>query len=147
MHSAGRQMTVLKLQYGDAVARCVYVGIKYTHFTMVCGYQILLPIFAQERRKAAEEDVMVGPVLPGGEGAHAVPGSYGGALRPGEGEAMAAYVQSGKRIPRRGEARFAAMCSMMRPSMLLCTHGSVLFGVFECHRMLSCLSRMRLLFV
>ncbi len=57
----------------------------------------------QERKKAAEEDVMVGPVLPGGEGAHAVPGSYGGALRPGEGEAMAAYVQSGKRIPRRGE--------------------------------------------
>lgn len=61
----------------------------------------------QERRKAAEEDVMVGPVLPAGEGAHAVPGSYGGALRPGEGEAMAAYVQSGKRIPRRGEASHA----------------------------------------
>ena len=29
--------------------------------------------------------------------------SYGGALLPGEGEAMAAYVESGKRIPRRGE--------------------------------------------
>ncbi|EIE21677.1 DUF926-domain-containing protein [Coccomyxa subellipsoidea C-169] len=51
---------------------------------------------------------MVGPVLPGGEGAHAVPGSYGGALRPGEGEAMAAYVQSGKRIPRRGEVGLTA---------------------------------------
>ena len=47
---------------------------------------------------------MVGPVAPDGD-AHAVPGSYGGALRPGEGEAMAAYVQSGKRIPRRGEVR------------------------------------------
>lgn len=57
----------------------------------------------QARRKAEEEDVLVGPVLPAGEGGHAVPGSYGGALRPGEGEAMAAYVQSGKRIPRRGE--------------------------------------------
>lgn len=45
----------------------------------------------------------MGPVLPGGEGGHAAPGNYGGALRPGEGEAMAAYVQSGKRIPRRGE--------------------------------------------
>ena len=45
----------------------------------------------------------MGPVLPDGEGGHAAPGSYGGALRPGEGEAMAAYVQSGKRIPRRGE--------------------------------------------
>ncbi|CAL8469334.1 g8875 [Coccomyxa elongata] len=62
----------------------------------------------EERRKAAEEDVMVGPVLPAGEGAHAVPGSYGGALRPGEGEAMAAYVQSGKRIPRRGEVGLTA---------------------------------------
>ncbi|KAK9908297.1 hypothetical protein WJX75_005676 [Coccomyxa subellipsoidea] len=62
----------------------------------------------EERRKAAEEDVMVGPVLPGGEGAHAVPSSYGGALRPGEGEAMAAYVQSGKRIPRRGEVGLTA---------------------------------------
>lgn len=32
-----------------------------------------------------------------------LPSSYGGALLPGEGEAMAAYVESGKRIPRRGE--------------------------------------------
>ena len=47
----------------------------------------------------------MGPVLLDGEGGHAAPGSYGGALRPGEGEAMAAYVQSGKRIPRRGEVR------------------------------------------
>ena len=29
--------------------------------------------------------------------------SFGGNLLPGEGEAMAAYVQEGKRIPRRGE--------------------------------------------
>lgn len=29
--------------------------------------------------------------------------SYGSALLPGEGSAMAAYVQQGKRIPRRGE--------------------------------------------
>lgn len=29
--------------------------------------------------------------------------SYGGALLPGEGEAIASYVQEGKRIPRRGE--------------------------------------------
>eukprot|EP00920_Eleutheroschizon_duboscqi_P039680 GHVT01095305.1.p1 GENE.GHVT01095305.1~~GHVT01095305.1.p1 ORF type:complete len:158 (+),score=38.63 GHVT01095305.1:455-928(+) len=28
---------------------------------------------------------------------------YGGALRPGEGEAIAQFVQAGKRIPRRGE--------------------------------------------
>ncbi|KAG5463810.1 MAG: ras-induced vulval development antagonist-domain-containing protein, partial [Olpidium bornovanus] len=31
------------------------------------------------------------------------PRSYGGALLPGEGGAMAAYVAEGKRIPRRGE--------------------------------------------
>ena len=49
--------------------------------------------------------MLVGPELSDGEGGHAIPGSYGGALRPGEGEAMAAYVQSGKRIPRRGEVR------------------------------------------
>ena len=59
----------------------------------------------QAKRKEDEENVLVGPVLPDGEGGHAIPGSYGGALRPGEGEAMAAYVQSGKRIPRRGEVR------------------------------------------
>lgn len=29
--------------------------------------------------------------------------NYGGALRPGEGDAIAQYVQSGERIPRRGE--------------------------------------------
>ena len=29
--------------------------------------------------------------------------SFGGALLPGEGEAMAKYVAEGKRIPRRGE--------------------------------------------
>ena len=59
----------------------------------------------QARLKEEEENLLVGPVLPDGEGGHAAPGSYGGALRPGEGEAMAAYVQSGKRIPRRGEVR------------------------------------------
>lgn len=46
----------------------------------------------------------VGPKLPGA----ATPGEertkdYGKALRPGEGSAMAAFVQEGKRIPRRGE--------------------------------------------
>ena len=47
--------------------------------------------------------VIVGPVLPGMEGAGGDRGDYGGAMRPGEGAAMAAFVQSGKRIPRRGE--------------------------------------------
>lgn len=34
--------------------------------------------------------------------------SYGGALLPGEGDAIAQYVQSGKRIPRRGEVGMSA---------------------------------------
>ncbi|KFK30876.1 hypothetical protein AALP_AA6G037400 [Arabis alpina] len=47
-----------------------------------------------------EEEDDVGPMpLPKAEG-HI---SYGGALRPGEGDAIAQYVQQGKRIPRRGE--------------------------------------------
>jgi len=35
-------------------------------------------------------------------------GSYGGALLPGEGDAMAEYVKSGLRIPRRGEVGISA---------------------------------------
>ena len=57
-----------------------------------------------EKRVAGEEDEadFVGPTplaRVGGDGAL----DYGGALRPGEGDAIASYVQAGKRIPRRGE--------------------------------------------
>lgn len=38
-----------------------------------------------------------------GEKAMGGSGNYGGALRPGEGAAIAAFVQQNKRIPRRGE--------------------------------------------
>lgn len=51
--------------------------------------------------------ILIGPALPGGD-AHAGGGNYGGALRPGEGAAIAAFVQSGKRIPRRGEVGLTA---------------------------------------
>ena len=63
-------------------------------------------------RAQAEEDALVGPTLPGaaGGGAGGLGGAaglggagFGGHLLPGEGAAMAAYVASGKRIPRRGE--------------------------------------------
>lgn len=60
-----------------------------------------------EAEKAArlaqeEEDKVVGPVplLSSEPGFKA---DYGTHLRPGEGSAMAAYLQDGKRIPRRGE--------------------------------------------
>ena len=56
-----------------------------------------------EKRNPIDEDAEeVGPVpmvrMEGG-----VDRSWGGALLPGEGDAIAQYVQSGKRIPRRGE--------------------------------------------
>lgn len=51
--------------------------------------------------------VLIGPALPGGD-VQGDRGNYGGALRPGEGAAIAAFVQSGKRIPRRGEVGLTA---------------------------------------
>ncbi|KAK4369585.1 hypothetical protein RND71_013377 [Anisodus tanguticus] len=60
-----------------------------------------------EARKKSnfEDEPPVGPMpLPRAEG-HI---SYGGALRPGEGDAIAQYVQQGKRIPRRGEVGLSA---------------------------------------
>ncbi|KAJ4956579.1 hypothetical protein NE237_013362 [Protea cynaroides] len=52
-----------------------------------------------------DNEPLVGPVpLPRADG-HI---SYGGALRPGEGDAIAQYVQQGKRIPRRGEVGLTA---------------------------------------
>ncbi|KAJ1572499.1 hypothetical protein NDA11_001565 [Ustilago hordei] len=53
---------------------------------------------------SSSSDVQVGPTLPvSSDGKPIDPRSYGSALLPGEGSAMASYVQDGKRIPRRGE--------------------------------------------
>ena len=57
-----------------------------------------------EKRAPGEDDdgELIGPTplaRVGGDG----PADYGGALRPGEGDAIAAFVAAGKRIPRRGE--------------------------------------------
>ncbi|XP_068663360.1 uncharacterized protein [Aristolochia californica] len=58
-----------------------------------------------QKKPALDDEPLVGPVpLPRAEG-HI---SYGGALRPGEGDAIAQYVQQGKRIPRRGEVGLSA---------------------------------------
>jgi len=63
-----------------------------------------------KRRKEEEENAMVGPEPlytyeggAGGEGGVMLAGSYGSKLMPGEGTAMAAFVATGQRIPRRGE--------------------------------------------
>ncbi|KAJ2782507.1 hypothetical protein GGI15_002894 [Coemansia interrupta] len=52
-----------------------------------------------------ESDGEIGPVPDASADQTRTPasGGFGGALLPGEGSAMAAYVQSGERIPRRGE--------------------------------------------
>lgn len=58
-----------------------------------------------QKKQALDSEPTVGPMpLPRAEG-HI---SYGGALRPGEGDAIAQYVQQGKRIPRRGEVGLSA---------------------------------------
>lgn len=58
-----------------------------------------------QKKSELDSDDVVGPMpLPRAEG-HI---SYGGALRPGEGDAIAQYVQQGKRIPRRGEVGLSA---------------------------------------
>ncbi|VDD79968.1 unnamed protein product [Mesocestoides corti] len=60
-----------------------------------------------ERKRQEEEQAteIIGPVLPGANGAESSAQrlDYGKALLPGEGAAMAAYIAEGKRIPRRGE--------------------------------------------
>ncbi|KAL8133470.1 uncharacterized protein LOC141712552 [Apium graveolens] len=59
----------------------------------------------KDKKPSLEAEPVVGPMpLPKAEG-HI---SYGGALRPGEGDAIAQYVQQGKRIPRRGEVGLSA---------------------------------------
>ncbi|KAF2314860.1 hypothetical protein GH714_036958 [Hevea brasiliensis] len=53
-----------------------------------------------QKKPVLDNEPMVGPMpLPRAKG-HI---NYGGALRQGEGDAIAQYVQQGKRIPRRGE--------------------------------------------
>ncbi|XVF32560.1 hypothetical protein REPUB_Repub17cG0092800 [Reevesia pubescens] len=66
---------------------------------------MLKEMIEAQKKPALENEPMVGPApLPRAEG-HI---SYGGALRPGEGDAIAQYVQQGKRIPRRGEVGLSA---------------------------------------
>ncbi|KAE9611482.1 hypothetical protein Lal_00011777 [Lupinus albus] len=65
----------------------------------------LKELFESQKKPVLDNELPVGPMpLPRAEG-HI---SYGGALRPGEGDAIAQYVQQGKRIPRRGEVGLSA---------------------------------------
>ncbi|BGP26560.1 importin [Rhodotorula toruloides] len=58
---------------------------------------------AQVDYDVSRSDDEVGPMPLSGPGAPKNRNAYGGALRPGEGTAMAAFVAEGQRIPRRGE--------------------------------------------
>ncbi|KAI9019050.1 DUF926-domain-containing protein [Hyaloraphidium curvatum] len=59
--------------------------------------------WAEKKIKPAEETTVIGPMPLPVKDIQLDERAYGGALLAGEGSAMAAYVQSGKRIPRRGE--------------------------------------------
>jgi len=48
-----------------------------------------------------------GGMAEGGSALGGAGGRYGGALRPGEGDKMAAFVQANKRVPRRGEVAYS----------------------------------------
>ena len=63
-----------------------------------------------EKRAPGEDDDedTVGPMPLARVGGDGMGSDWGGALRPGEGDAIAQYVQAGKRIPRRGEVGLSA---------------------------------------
>jgi len=54
------------------------------------------------KHRPVESEEMIGP-KPKQKDSALDARNYGGALLPGEGEAIAGFVQAGKRIPRRGE--------------------------------------------
>ncbi|KAH6574911.1 hypothetical protein BASA61_002582 [Batrachochytrium salamandrivorans] len=57
----------------------------------------------REKEVQHTDDASVGPMPLAVNDKHLTEQDYGGALLAGEGSAMAAFLQSGKRIPRRGE--------------------------------------------
>ena len=60
-------------------------------------------VWVEKKEESGKSDAFVGPVPEVSVQKSSGKLDYGGALLPGEGEAMAAYVAEGKRIPRRGE--------------------------------------------
>lgn len=64
--------------------------------------------WAEKKVKPSEDTTVIGPMPLPVKDVQMDERSYGGALLAGEGSAMAAYVQQGKRIPRRGEIGLTA---------------------------------------
>eukprot|EP00051_Salpingoeca_urceolata_P021862 m.348373 g.348373 ORF g.348373 m.348373 type:complete len:381 (+) comp19877_c0_seq5:769-1911(+) len=75
-----------------------------------------LEAMLRKKKEEEEEDVVVGP-LPI-QKMELSKKDYGGALLPGEGEGMAAYVDAGKRIPRRGEIGLTRLVSPLKWELL-----------------------------
>ncbi|KAI8108746.1 hypothetical protein M9435_005163 [Picochlorum sp. BPE23] len=101
-----QEMVMNDLFQNDTVLQ----GLRARQMEMLRGYldSIRDARIAEEERKRLEEEenALVGPEPLTREGhveQFESTSMYGTHLRPGEGSAMAAYVQQGKRIPRRGE--------------------------------------------
>ncbi|WPT13967.1 NKAP-like protein [Picochlorum sp. SENEW3] len=101
-----QEMVMSDLFQNDTVLQ----GLRARQMEMLRGYldSIRDARIAEEERKRLEEEenALVGPEPLTREGhveQFESTSMYGTHLRPGEGSAMAAYVQQGKRIPRRGE--------------------------------------------
>lgn len=101
-----QQMVIDDLFQNDSVLQ----GLRERQMGLLRGYldSIRDARLAEEekRRVEEEENAMVGPEPLTREGhveQFESTSMYGTHLRPGEGSAMAAYVQQGARIPRRGE--------------------------------------------
>jgi len=60
-----------------------------------------IKVTKEDGTDSPNEDIVIGPLPPSDSDNKQI--NFGHALLPGEGAAMAAYVQDGKRIPRRGE--------------------------------------------
>ncbi|KAK1259207.1 hypothetical protein QJS04_geneDACA010208 [Acorus gramineus] len=100
-YSSSSELDTVKLKKGglklaEEVAKMAEVNEEVIKFK---------ELIESQKKPALDNEPVVGPMpLPRAEG-HI---SYGGALRPGEGDAIAQYVQQGKRIPRRGEVGLSA---------------------------------------
>ena len=89
-------------------------GMASLHQQFIAKEVQLFRVWLQEHRKQAEveaqvllakeeDEKIVGPEPIPGPSELGIRADYGTHLRPGEGNAMAAFVQEGARIPRRGE--------------------------------------------
>ena len=78
-----------------------FVQVQKTKNSTVSSPHRHINVTKENESDSSNEDVVIGPLPPSDSDNKQI--NFGHALLPGEGAAMAAYVQDGKRIPRRGE--------------------------------------------